>query len=157
MTEPKTNADVVVSFCAALRSNDVEAWLTNFAADAVAHDPVGAPPHHGHRGLRNFLSGVLAQIETFGLTEDDVFHAPQGAAVKWTGRGRNGRHVEFHGIDVFEFDQEGKTSSLKAYWDAAPAMATLAPAPMDQDDISPLKEIQRAGVRKRIFEASKIV
>lgn len=136
MTEPKINVDVVASFYAALRSNDVEAWLTNFAADAIAHDPVGAPPHSGHSGLRAFLSGVLTQFETFGLTEDEVFLAPQGAAVKWTGRGRgrNGRPVEFHGIDVFEFDQEGKISSLKAYWDAAPVMATLAaPSTVHED------------------------
>jgi steroid delta-isomerase len=135
MTTPHTNADVVASFYAALRSNDVEAWLANFAADAIAHDPVGAPPHHGHTGLRAFLSGILGQFERFGLTEDAVFHAPQGAAVKWTGsgRGRNGRQVEFHGIDVFEFDHEGKIVSLKAYWDAAPVMATLAAAPLDQE------------------------
>ena len=135
MTEPQTNADVVARFYAALRSNDVEAWLANFAADAIAHDPVGEPPHHGHTGLRNFLSGVLGQFETFGLTEDNVFHAPQGAAVQWTGRGRgrNGRPVEFHGIDVFEFDHDGKILSLKAYWDAAPVMATLSAPPLGQE------------------------
>ncbi len=128
MTTTHFNANVVARFYAALRSNNVELWLSNFAADAIAHDPVGAPPHYGHSGLRNFLSGVLAQFETFGLTENDVFHAPQGAAVKWTGRGRgrNGRQIEFHGIDVFEFDHDGKILSLKAYWDAAPVMATLA-------------------------------
>ena len=128
MTEPQTNAAVVANFYAALRSNAVEVWLANFAESAVAHDPVGTPPHHGHAGLRAFLSGVLGQFETFGLTEEDVFHAPQGAAVKWTGRGRgrNGQPIEFQGIDVFEFDQDGKILSLKAYWDAAPVMATLA-------------------------------
>lgn len=57
------------------------------------------------------------------------------AAVKWTsrGRGRNGRQIEFHGIDVFEFDHDGSILLLKAYWDAAPVMATLAAAPLDQE------------------------
>ncbi len=128
MSTLNTNANVIGSFYAALRSHDVEAWLATFAKEAIAHDPMGTPPHHGHNGLRAFLSGVLAQFETFGLTEEEIFHAPHSAAVKWTGRGRgrNGHSVEFQGIDVFEFDQEGKILSLKAYWDAAPVMATLA-------------------------------
>lgn len=144
MTESPTDADVVAGFYAALRSNDVEAWVATFAETAVAHDPVGTPPHHGHAGLRAFLSGVLEQFETFGLTEGDVFHAPHGAAVYWTGRGRgrNGRAVEFRGIDVFEFDHEGRILSLKAYWDAAPMMATLA-APGSRPVSNPVPEQKR--------------
>ena len=106
----------------------MEAWLGTFAENAIAHDPVGTPAHSGYSGLRAFLVGVLEQFETFGLTEEDVFLAPDGAAVKWTGRGRakNGRCVEFDGIDVFEFDRESKILSLKAYWDAAPVLAAVA-------------------------------
>ncbi len=53
-TEPKTYSDFVVSFYAVLRSNDLEAWLANFAPGAIAHVPVGAPSHYGHTRLRNF-------------------------------------------------------------------------------------------------------
>ena len=56
MTESKANSDFVVSFYAVLRSNDLEAWLANFAPAAIAHVPVGAPSHYGHTRLRNFLS-----------------------------------------------------------------------------------------------------
>lgn len=45
----------------------------------------------------------------------------------------HGRQIEFHGIDVFEFDHEGKILLLKAYWDAAPVMETLAAASLDQE------------------------
>lgn len=133
-----THAPAIARFYAALRSNDVDAWLAVFAENAVAHDPVGAPPHRGRDGLTAFLSGILQRFETFGLTEDDVFQAPFSAAVKWTGRGRgrNGRPVEFHGIDVFEFDPEGKISSLDAYWDAAPVMATLAAPSLEPEEIA---------------------
>ena len=128
MTNLQTKTDVVANFYATLRSNDVEAWLTNFSENAIAFDPVGTPPLEGHTGLRKFMSGVLEQFETFGLTEDDIFLVPPAAAVKWTGRGRgkNGRQIEFQGIDVFEFDDDGKILSLKAYWDVAPVMAALA-------------------------------
>jgi steroid delta-isomerase len=128
MAQQPTGAEVIERFYAALRANDVAAWLDTFASEAIAHDPVGMPPHHGHEGLRAFLSGVLEQFASFRLTEEDVFLAPNGAAVKWTGRGqgRNGRPVEFSGIDVFDFNGDGKICLLKAYWDAAPVLATLA-------------------------------
>jgi steroid Delta-isomerase len=128
MTVKDGVAAVVVRFYAALRLNDVEAWVALFAADAIAADPVGGPVYRGHEGLRAFLSGVLEQFETFGLTENNVYCVPGGAAVKWTGlgRGRNGRSVEFEGIDIFEVDAQGLIRSLAAYWDAAPVLEAIS-------------------------------
>ena len=40
----------------------------------------------------------------------------------------------------FEFDHEGKILSLKAYWEAAPVMATLFAAPCDQEEVRFLKK-----------------
>jgi steroid delta-isomerase len=127
MTGKDGVAAVVARFYAALRSNDVDAWVALFAA-ATAADPVGAPVHRGHEGLRAFLSGVLEQFETFGLTENAVYCVPGGAAAKWTGLGlgRNGRSVEFEGIDVFEMDAHGLIKSLSAYWDAAPVLEVIS-------------------------------
>jgi steroid delta-isomerase len=121
-------ACVVARFYAALRANDVEAWVSLFTANATARDPVGTPPHHGLDGLRDFLSGVLRRFEAFGLTEEEVFYVPGGAAVRWTGsgRGRNGRDVTFRGIDVFAIDGEGRITSLDAYWNAAPVMEAIS-------------------------------
>ena len=76
-------ASAVSRFYAALRANDVDAWVSLFAADARARDPMGAPAHQGLDGLRAFLSGVLQQFETFGPTEEEVFCVPGGAAVRW--------------------------------------------------------------------------
>jgi steroid delta-isomerase len=119
---------VVARSYAALRANDVDAWVSLFAADATARDPVGTLPHRGLDELRDFLSGVLRRFETFGLTEEEVFCVPGGAAVRWTGsgRGRNGRDVTFRGIDVFGIDGEGRITSLDVYWDAAPVMEAIS-------------------------------
>jgi steroid Delta-isomerase len=127
MVQDQVNS-VVSRFYTALRANDVDAWVSLFAADATAWDPVGTPPHRGPDGLRDFLSGVLRRFETFGLTEEEVFCVPGGAAVRWTGsgRGRNGRDVTFRGIDVFAIDGEGRITSLDAYWDAAPVMEAIS-------------------------------
>jgi steroid Delta-isomerase len=121
-------AFAVSRFYAALRANDVDVWVSLFAADATARDPVGTTPHRGRHGLRDFLSGVLQQFESFGLTEEEVFCVPGGAAVRWagSGRGKNGKDVTFRGIDVFAVDGEGQITSLDAYWDAAPVMEAIS-------------------------------
>jgi steroid delta-isomerase len=121
-------ASVVTRFYAALRANDVDAWVSLFGADSTARDPVGTTPHRGHGGLRDFLSGVLRQFESFGLTEEEVFCVPGGAAVRWSGsgRGKNGKEVAFRGIDVINIDGEGRITSLDAYWDTAPVMEAIS-------------------------------
>ena len=112
--------DAVARFYAALRANDVEAWLATFAPDAVSLDPVGTPPVQGHLALRRFFGDLLASFSRFdGLTEDETFLAGDAVAVRWTGRGlsRLGQPVVFTGIDVFELNGAGTIQRLRAYFD----------------------------------------
>ena len=106
---------------------DVEAWIATFAPDAVSYDPVGAPPTAGHDALRQFFGAIVGAFKKVGLTEDHVFIANNEAAVKWTGRGTgtNGRDVRFEGIDVIEFNEEGKIRTVRAYWNPAEVMMQL--------------------------------
>src|SRR5579863_1723981 len=91
----------IAGYFATIRAMDTDAFVATFAADGVLHDPVGAPPHVGHAAIRAFADGIFGLFETVGLTEDAIFVAGNGAAVKWTGRGRgkNGAAVTFEGID----------------------------------------------------------
>jgi steroid delta-isomerase len=106
----------VKAYFAALRAMDRPAWVNTFAEDAVTHDPVGAPPTRGHEKLAEFFDTITAAFEEVGLTEDEVFIAGNGAAVKWTGRGtsKGGSKVHFEGIDVFEVNESGKIQTLHA-------------------------------------------
>jgi steroid delta-isomerase len=124
---PSTVKKVVMAYFAATRAMDLEAWLATFAEDVVSYDPVGTPPATGHRGLRQFWEMVGGAFETFGLTEEAIFVAGNGAAVKWRGNGvgKNGREVTFEGIDVFEVNGQGKIQKMYGYWDPAPVMAEL--------------------------------
>ena len=78
---------------------------------------------HGREALRQFLTQVNSGCEIIGLTEDSVFINGKSAAVKWTGKGRNGKPVE--GIDVIECIDAGKIVSVHADWDPAPVMAII--------------------------------
>ena len=125
------SADVVArtikEYFAALRAMDEKAWVNTFAADAVSYDPVGTPAIEGHDKLAEFFQTITAAFKEVGLTENEVFIAGNGAAVKWTGRGTSkaGKDVKFEGIDVFEFNDTGKIQTLHAYWNPAEMVAQL--------------------------------
>jgi steroid delta-isomerase len=124
---PEIIANAIKNYFAALRAMDERAWVRTFAEDAVTYDPVGAPPTHGHQKLAEFFQTITAAFKEVGLTEDEIFIAGNGAAVKWTGRGisQAGRKVKFEGIDVFEINDAGKIQTLHAYWNPAEMVAQL--------------------------------
>ncbi len=117
----------VKAYFEALRAMDQQAWVNTFAEDAVSHDPVGALPINGHQKLAEFFQTITAAFKEVGLTEDHVFIAGNGAAVKWTGRGtsKQGRAVHFEGIDVFTINEAGKIETVQAYWNPAEMVAQL--------------------------------
>lgn len=127
---PEIIRQTVAAYFAAIRAMDAEAFAATFAADGVTHDPVGAPPHAGHAAIRQFAEGIFGLFATFGLTEDQVFVAGNGAAVKWTGhgRGKNGAEVAFEGVDVIELNDAGTIQLVRAYWDPAPVLSRVTSA-----------------------------
>jgi steroid Delta-isomerase len=124
---PEVVSKAIKNYFAALRAMDQKAWVNTFAEDAVSHDPVGAPPIVGHEKLGEFFQSVAGAFKEVGLTEDQVFVAGNGAAVKWTGRGIShaGKDVTFEGIDVFEVNETGKIQTVYAYWNPAEMVAQL--------------------------------
>jgi steroid delta-isomerase len=124
---PETISRSIKAYFAAIRAMDTEAWVATFAPDAISYDPVGAPPTAGHDALRQFFGAILGAFDKVGLTEDQMFIAGNGAAVKWTGRGKgkNGREVRFEGIDIFELNEEGLIQVVRAYWNPAEVMMQL--------------------------------
>ena len=124
---PEVVSRAVKAYFAALRAMDQQAWVNTFAEDAVSHDPVGAQPIEGHQKLGEFFQTITAAFKEVGLTEDQVFVAGNGAAVKWTGRGisKQGKKVHFEGIDVIEVNEAGKIQIVHAYWNPAEMVAQL--------------------------------
>ena len=124
---PEVVSKAVKAYFEALRAMDIPAIVNTFAGDGISHDPVGAPPIVGHQKLVEFFQTITAAFKEVGLTEDDVFIAGNGAAVKWTGRGisKQGKQVHFEGIDVFEVNEAGKIQTVHAYWNPAEMVAQL--------------------------------
>jgi len=130
MTEqisPDKISRAVRAYFLAIRAMDAEAFANTFAEDGTTCDPIGAPPISGRAGIREFLSSICKNFKSVGLTEESIFVAGNGAAVKWTGKGTSasGKEVRFEGIDVFEVNQDGKIQNVWAYWNPAEMIAQL--------------------------------
>jgi steroid delta-isomerase len=124
---PDKISRAVRAYFLATRAMDADAFANTFAEDGTTFDPVGTPGITGRAAIREFLASICKNFKSVGLTEDSVFVAGNGAAVKWTGHGTsaNGKDVKFEGVDVFEVNDDGKIQTVRAYWNPAEMIAQL--------------------------------
>ena len=124
---PDKISRAVRAYFLAIRAMDADAFANTFAEDGTTFDPVGSPGITGRAALREFFQSICKNFKSVGLTEDSVFVAGNGAAVKWTGRGtsNSGKEVKFEGVDVFEVNEDGKIQTIHAYWNPAEMIAQL--------------------------------
>jgi steroid delta-isomerase len=121
-------AATVQSYLRAICAKNEQAWLATFAADVVSHDPVGAPPAEGRESLREVWAVLTGPFKTLSMVERRSFYCGSGAAIHWAahGLGINDRAVDFDGITVFEFTDDGRIQTAMSYWDPAAMMIDLA-------------------------------
>jgi steroid Delta-isomerase len=124
---PEKIASAVRAYFLAIRAMDPNAFANTFAEDGTTFDPVGSPAITGRAALREFLQSICKNFKSVSLTEDSVFVAGNGAAIKWTGRGTSasGKEVKFEGVDVIEVNDDGKIQTVHAYWNPAEMIAQL--------------------------------
>ena len=124
---PDRISRAVRGYFLAIRAMDADAFANSFAEDGTTYDPVGSPGITGRAAIRDFLISIAKNFKSVSLTEDSVFVAGNGAAVKWTGKGTSttGKEVNFEGIDVFEVNEDGKIQTVRGYWNPAEMIAQL--------------------------------
>jgi steroid delta-isomerase len=124
---PEKISRAVRAYFLAIRAMDAEAFANTFAEDGTTYDPVGSPAISGRDAIREFLTSICKNFKSVGLTEESVFVAGNGAAVKWIGKGTSttGKEVKFEGVDVFEVNEEGKIQTVRAYWNPAEMISQL--------------------------------
>ena len=89
----------------------------NVLADATQEDPVGDPIRRGHREIGEFWDREMARYESIEIVPREIFVTGHEAAMVWTIHGvTNEGAVSFDGVDVFRFDDAGRISSVRAFW-----------------------------------------
>ena len=123
----------------AVAKGDLEEWLTVYAEDGVVEDPVGpsmfdpeGKGHRGHAGIRAFWEQAIAPIDTFAFTITESFANPGSNTCANIGSIRtvfaDGSHTTTDLIMVYVVDDEGRVSSMKAYWEPERTMASFTQA-----------------------------
>ena len=112
----------------------LENWLAVYAEDAVIEDPVGpswfdpeGKGHHGHAGISAFWEKAIAPIEKFTFLIHDS-HANGNSCANVgtiTTRFADGTTVDTDLVMVYTINDDGLVSSMRAYWEADRAMATM--------------------------------
>ena len=103
---------LVHKYVEAFANSDMDLIREIYAGDAVVEDPVGTDPHVGIEAVCGFYQGAFSMGVTLELTG-----TPRcaGNAVAFPFQVHAGE-MRMEIIDVFEFNEQGKVCSMRAYW-----------------------------------------
>jgi steroid delta-isomerase len=119
----------------AVTARDKEAWLANFADDAVVEDPIGPsafdPEGKGHRGrdaIAAFWDNVIAPTDKLEFNYHTAYQcgneeANVGTIITTMG----GHQMTTEGVFTYKVNDEGKLIALRAYWEMDRVAATARP------------------------------
>jgi steroid delta-isomerase len=121
MAEPDTIRSTISRYMTAMSAGDRDTWVGCFAPQATLEDPVGAEVVIGREAIGAFFDNAHALAD--GITMEPtgpVRVAADEAAfpfriVTTLGADRLAMPV----IDVMAFDDDGRITSMRAFWDMA--------------------------------------
>jgi steroid delta-isomerase len=110
----------ITEYVDAVNSRDADAIAAQFTDDAHHHDPVSNPPNIGRAAIVTFFENGIAASEAWTFTAKAVHTCAGKVAIDFeiavvTG----GSTMTIVGIEIFEADEEGRFTSVSAYWDDA--------------------------------------
>ena len=115
----------------AVAARDKQAWLANFADDAIVQDPIGPsffdPDGKGHRGkeaIAAFWDKAIAPTDNLEFKFVDTFQcgseeANVGSIVTTMG----GHRITTPGVFTYGANDAGQLVALRAYWEVDRASA----------------------------------
>ena len=121
----------------AVARGDKQAWLDNFADDAIVEDPIGSsyldPEGRGHRGkeaIAEFWDKNIANGRPMFSLQHSIVSGLECANVgTLTLQFENGVITQLHGVFTYRVDEAGKLTALRNYWE--PVQMSMYP-PYDE-------------------------
>jgi steroid Delta-isomerase len=111
----------VEGYCAAFTNRDRAAYLDLFADGAWIEDPLGTPRTEGKEALGGFFDNTMNMAEGMELRLTGPIRVAAGeAAFPMQARPSiGGMQLMVDIIDVMTFDDAGKITTMRAFWDPA--------------------------------------
>jgi steroid delta-isomerase len=107
--------EIVLSYVDMMCSSDVEGIMALYADDATAEDPVGGEIKQGIDALREFYGFAAPQLHV-ELKGPICVSGNQAAFLLLAKHTMEDMVVYLDATDVFAFNDEGKITSMQAYW-----------------------------------------
>lgn len=96
---------------------DLEGIVSLYADDATVEDPVGSELKSGREEIEAFYSTALQTGAKLKLSAPiRASHGNAAAMAFEVSLNYEGQNLVIHVIDVMTFNEEGKFTSMKAYW-----------------------------------------
>jgi steroid delta-isomerase len=111
----------VEAYCASFTKGDQAAYVALFAPNAWIEDPVGTPKHEGHEAIGTFFAQTRSLAESIELRQTGPVRVAAGeCAFPMQARPvMGGATLVMDIIDVMTFDDVGKITTMRAFWDPA--------------------------------------
>ncbi|MFF2128316.1 SgcJ/EcaC family oxidoreductase [Streptomyces olivochromogenes] len=107
---------VLAAYIDGYANSDPEALAGLFAEDALWEDPVGSTPLRGRQEILAFIGSAAADTYLTLDTEIRASHGNEAAMAFTIDTVIEGKPTRIKAIDVMTFDDDGKISSMRAYW-----------------------------------------
>jgi ketosteroid isomerase-like protein len=103
------------------QDRDLDAFARVFAPDAELLRPEQRAGEQGEDGVRAFWQQYLDQFASIRSEFSRVVEAGQLGELEWTSKGSlgGGTEVEYEGVSLLEFDDQGRVSRFATYYDTA--------------------------------------
>lgn len=106
----------VEHYMTCLREQNLEGICDMYAEDATVEDPVGSDIHVGAAAIREFYSQATGMQLLASLTGPVRCAANEAAFPFEIVLPSEGGNMLMQVIDVFKFNDDGKVSSMRAFW-----------------------------------------
>lgn len=114
--EASEKLEYVKRYINGVSAHDIEAIKTIYDDNATVEDPVGTDPHVGIEAICKFYEQAFNAELKLELT-GSVRYAGNAAVFPFVCTATVGdSKLKIDAIDIFEFNQNGKVQSMRAYW-----------------------------------------
>lgn len=106
-------------YLAACQSLDLDIITNCFAPRAVVIDPT-SPRARGRQQIKAYFGSLYDDLASLRLTTSPLYWQGAEIACRWQGvaQRKDGRVIEYEGVDVFRLTTAPLISRMQAFWDA---------------------------------------
>jgi len=109
---------LLTRYLAACETRDLDIIVACFAPRAVVIDPT-SPRALGRAQIRTYFGALYDDLAALRLTTSPLYWQGDEIACRWQGVAdrKDGRVIEYEGIDIFRLTGAPLISRMQAFWD----------------------------------------